>query len=374
MRISVPYNNETTWTAILESCEENKGKIIWKRENQIYGKVRKFTGGGDFSIEVIEANPNIIVSVNYLSEDFKSFFDSLQKRLPNCTNITEKFQKEYCVICKKKLGFLKKDQWLTWHFGEGMLCINCYITHEKEEERKKKFESSQDPELLCTICKKKLGGFSDFTFGSFCQPCFIEKFGPIILSASNGQYHGGHKAFIAGGYGTKYELGHMYLTERYFIFIKKNDNPTKKIEIVIPLDSIQVEGWDVEEESRRKTVGIGGLAAPTGFGAAGISGGTIHDEGKSHHIIIPYIDENNISQKPRFGISSIGGKAIREWSEKIYQQIVKTKNTTNSIQEQIKHKELTNKSDDPLHVLKLRFAKGEITKKEYEEMYKILEG
>lgn len=201
-----------------------------------------------------------------------------------------------------------------------------------------------------------------------------EEFGRAILIAANGQYFGGHKAFLAGGYSTKYELGNMQLREKYFIFLKRNKDNIKQIEIIIPLISVQVDRWRIDEESRRQSVSMGTLGTPTSFGAAAYSGGSIHDEGKAHHFVIPYIDENGILQEPRFGISSLGGKAIREWSEKVYAQIVKVKrDTPKPVQEQTKSTEPTNKSEEPLQVLKLRFAKGEISKEEFEEMKKMLE-
>lgn len=375
MRLLAPYNKQTIWNAIIESCEENQGKIIWRKEDEVYGNVRKLTGGGDFSIKILEEGTNTIISINYLPSNFTKFLHSLKIRIPNCTDVTE-FQDEFCDICKSKFGLTnpKKEKQLTWHMGTGgLICFRCYTKQEKLSNIEKKVESGHNSDLLCMGCKRNAGGFFDLSSGSFCQQCSVEKFGVIILSASNGQYHGGHKAFIAGGYASKFELGHMYLTEQFFIFIKKNDNPAKRIEIIISLNSVQIEGWEVEEESRRKSVGMGGLAAPTGFGAAGIASGTVHDEGKAHHIVIPYVDENGIPQKPRFGISSFGGKAIREWSEKVYQQIVKVKSTSRSIQEKNKPINTSGNNDDPLHVLKLRFAKGEITKEEYEDMRKMLE-
>jgi len=370
MKILCPYDLQTTWKSILESTEENKGEIKSKRgDDQINGKVHKLIGGGDFSIKVMEEGSNTIVSLNTDSKSFEKFFESMKQQLPNCTDITEEFQKKFCVACKKKLGLLKQEQWLTWHFGSGMLCPQCYIMQKKEEEKWKAIESDSNLNLLCSICHKRPGEF----LGPYCESCGIDKFGSVILTASNGQYHGGHKAFVAGGYAGKYELGRMILTEQFFIFTKYDKNPIKRIEIIIPLNSVEMEDWGIEEESRRKSINMAGFAAPSGFGAAGVAGGSSHDEGKAHHIVIPYVDENGIPQKPRFGISSIGGKAIREWSEKVYSQIVKIKkNDLETIQGKTDSIESI-QSDDPLHIVKLRFAKGEITKEEFEDMKKMLE-
>jgi len=77
-------------------------------------------------------------------------------------------------------------------------------------------------------------------------------------------------------------------------------------------------------------------------------------------------DENGIVQQPVFGVSSYGGKDIRKWAEKLYKQLVKVKQrSSQNIQ--------TDDNNDPIAVLKLRFAKGEISKKEYEEMRKMIE-
>jgi Short C-terminal domain len=102
------------------------------------------------------------------------------------------------------------------------------------------------------------------------------------------------------------------------------------------------------------------------------------------------MDENGIPQEPRFGVSSFRGKAIREWAAKLYEQVVKEKTDSASVSSspsKISNKnsatplpsadnnQLTtrNTHEDPLTVLKMRFAKGEITREEYEEMRKMLE-
>lgn len=86
-----------------------------------------------------------------------------------------------------------------------------------------------------------------------------------------------------------------------------------------------MEKWRVEEVSRRKQfTGVG-----AGFGdedsGAGFATGFIHDTGKAHHLVVPYIDSNGVPQEPRFGVPSLGGKAIREWSLKLYEKVVDAK-------------------------------------------------
>ena len=100
----------------------------------------------------------------------------------------------------------------------------------------------------------------------------------------------------------------------------------------------------------------------------------MHDSGKAHHVVVPYIDENGIPQEPRFGASSLGGKVIRELSAKLYELIVKSKkNNIQSASSKQQTDTSKTKEDDPMLVLKMRLAKGEITKEEYEDLKKILE-
>jgi len=223
----------------------------------------------------------------------------------------------------------------------------------------------------CVRCGKDTAGYN-FKSGKMCVFCFYDMYGGIILNATNGEYYGGHKAYVAGGFARKYELGQMLLTDKFFIFFNDNDKkPEKNFEIVIPLKFVITDSWKIEEESRRQQISGVGIGGITGMGiGAGFGSGTIHDEGKAHHIVIPYMDENGIRQEPRFGISSFGGKAIREWSQKVYEQIVTVRKSVSSNSEVTMNIE---SQQDPLTVLKLRLAKGEIDKDEYEQLRKLLE-
>ena len=164
----------------------------------------------------------------------------------------------------------------------------------------------------------------------------------------------------------------MILSEHYLIFAREHKNPEKRWEIVIPLDSVIVERWGIEEISRKQ--GVSG-----GAGDVGIGSGILYDSGKAHHIAIPYTDENGIPQLPRFGISSFRGKAIREWAVKLYQQVVNEKRESAKFLSETDKQTINQEPvsspniDDPLKVLKLRFAKGEITKEQYEEIRRMLE-
>jgi len=64
-------------------------------------------------------------------------------------------------------------------------------------------------------------------------------------------------------------------------------------------------------------------------------------------------------------------KEIRIWAEKLYEQLVEEKQRSSKVVEE--NIQTDDDKDDPIAVLKLRFAKGEISKKEYEEMRKMIE-
>ncbi len=41
-------------------------------------------------------------------------------------------------------------------------------------------------------------------------------------------YYGGHKAYLAGGYGAKCEYGDMFLTEDHLVFLKSYKKPVQQ--------------------------------------------------------------------------------------------------------------------------------------------------
>jgi hypothetical protein len=225
---------------------------------------------------------------------------------------------------------------------------------------------------LCIQCAKKKYALEYSHDYNLCLDCFTNNYGKIILEKPDAEYYGGHKAYLSGGYFDKFQTGRLILSEHYLIFAREHKNPEKRWEIVIPLDSVIVERWGIEEISRKQ--GVSG-----GAGDVGIGSGILYDSGKAHHIAIPYTDENGIPQLPRFGISSFRGKAIREWAVKLYQQVVNEKRESAKFLSETDKQTINQEPvsspniDDPLKVLKLRFAKGEITKEQYEEMRKMLE-
>jgi uncharacterized CHY-type Zn-finger protein len=196
----------------------------------------------------------------------------------------------------------------------------------------------------------------------------VEGIGRIIKQTATAQYYGGHKAYLAGGTFGDAQNGVLILTEKYLIFNKNAMRESKKWQIKIPLDKIILGDWKIDEKVRRKSIAGGGI----GFGLFG-GAGTIHDTGKSHDIVVPYIDENGIEQAPRFGVSSLTGNAIREWAKLIYDVLVSIQKQKKSKSEKTQSYEIKSIEENPLKVLKLRLAKGEITKEEFEELKELLE-
>lgn len=237
---------------------------------------------------------------------------------------------------------------------------------------------------LCIQCAKNKYVRTYHADHNLCSECFRREYGKLILESPDAEYFGGHKAYLAGGAFGNHLRGRMTLTEHYLIFATEDTNPSKRWEIIIPLGSIIMERWGIEEEVRRGQV-LGGGGFVGDFGVIGAR--FLLDSGKAHHLVVPYVDENGIPQEPRFGASSFRGKAIKEWAVTLYQQVVKEKSDSSKSSSQISNKNPTvqlpasnnNQStaqsieDDPLKIIKLRFAKGEITRDEFEEMRKMLE-
>ena len=222
---------------------------------------------------------------------------------------------------------------------------------------------------LCTVCTKNKPVFR-FSRDNICTQCFAEKYGQLVLPEETGEYHGGHKVHLAGGTFGDYESGKMYLTDKYLIFSKGHKNPAERWEIEIPINSIIIEQWGVKAESRRKNI-VGGSTALTSNVAFG--GGVIQDAGKKHRLLVPYIDENGILQEALFGISSYKGKAIRRWAAELYKLMVKRKQTMDENLEIHESHDANIVDANPVDILKVRLAKGEITKSEYEELRKMVE-
>lgn len=95
---------------------------------------------------------------------------------------------------------------------------------------------------------------------------------------------------------------------------------------------------------------------------------------KKHQIILPYVDENGITHAPRFSVASLLGGAVKNWAEQIYNQIALLKKLeSEELHDNIQGIQKTQIDEDPLSIIKIRLAKGEINMEEYEKMKKILE-
>jgi hypothetical protein len=227
---------------------------------------------------------------------------------------------------------------------------------------------------------------------NLCNNCYDKEFGLIVISTPAAEYFGGHKAHLAGRLFSAGENGNLILTTRYLVFEKKSKNEYEGWKIEIPLNKIVVERWSVKEEARRTSM-IGGGGLPFSDLPLGLGGGFMHQDGKRHELVVPYIDENGIYQEPRFGVVSLSGKAIKEWAAKLYEVVVEVKKqqeleelldrAAKEAQTRSKLADIATKNDisqdtksmseDPIRLLKLRLAKGEITREEYEELRKMIE-
>jgi hypothetical protein len=249
-----------------------------------------------------------------------------------------------------------------------------------------------NPAFICTVCNRNIFSFS-FQKGTekLCKTCFEQRCGKTLLATPNAQYHGGHKAYLAGGMFSDFQTGSLVMTKKYLLFQTNDKNVENRWEIIIPIKDVIIGGWGVQEVTRRKQVsGFGGSVDinQDGQGDIAMGGGFIHESGKAHRLVVPYIDQNGIPQEPRFGISSLGGKAIREWSAKFYERVVEAKKRENEIDTHDKPQLKSQKSageegaisqatraanEDPIHILKIRLAKGEITKEQYDELRQVFE-
>jgi len=274
---------------------------------------------------------------------------------------SDTIQKNHCAGCQKKLGLIRYNPPKGSNVI-GQLCKDCF---NNPPEISIPIKTSDNPEKVCTSCNENLYNF-EFHSMNICSTCFSKKFGKIKKRESIAEYFGGHKAFLAGGLITDSQSGRLILTDSHLIFSKGDKNNEKRWDIIIPLKSVLLDNWNIKENSRRKTVSGGGLGVPVGGFALGGGVGFIDESGKSHRIVIGYVDENNIPQQPRFGISSFRGKAIKEWALLIYEQVVK--NQTKQESEQV-----TSSDDSPLEILKMRLAQGEITLDEFEKLKKAVE-
>jgi Short C-terminal domain len=202
--------------------------------------------------------------------------------------------------------------------------INLLKRAEVDPFIQKKIKSMLNPEL-CTVCVNDKYVFEFHPSSKLCPNCFKEQYGQILLHSDAVDYHGGHKDYILGGMLAQHQSGSMYLTEKYLIFSKKDKEISKRWQIAIPLSSVILH-WDSEEKARRKLVEWAGTnIANFGFGS-----GFMEKPGKSDAFIISYVDEDGITQDPRFRVSS-----ARKWLSELHKMVIRAKMTLEQQQDSL---------------------------------------
>ncbi len=169
------------------------------------------------------------------------------------------------------------------------------------------------------------------------------------------------------------------MNEKSLIFVKPKKDEEKRIDIIIPFSSIAIGGYGISEEYTRDMLGGGGVGIPI-EDVNVMVGGLFGYEGKANRLSVPYIDEYGVLQKPVFGISSFGGKAIRKWSHEFYRRVLEEKRKSSSnipvtiaSKNSFSSAETSKSKDDLIRILKLRLAKGEITKEEFIDLQRLIE-
>ena len=93
------------------------------------------------------------------------------------------------------------------------------------------------------------------------------------------------------------------------------------------------------------------------YAGAGMPWGSLGAMAKDLFVKIPFVDENGKKEEPVFEFTNKGEAGrFQKW---LYEKVPKSEESDNS--------------ENPLKTLKLRYAKGEITKKEFEDMKKTLD-
>lgn len=333
---SIPYSRQTIFDELVKCCESSKIKF----DRTDYGLDLKFMLGIKYHIVLKEEQGTTVLQV-------LSAHNTVSHR---------KLIENLLIEVARSMNFE----------------LNLKL-EEGEYKEIKPISSEENLKRACNACSKHAYSF-ELRTESLCPQCFESKYGKLLLKAEDADYYGGHKAYLAGGVFSNEENGKMYLTDKYFLFIKKNKDLNKSWEIIISLTSVLTEKWGIEEQIRRRQFAGGGTAITGNFA---IGSGIIRESGKEHHLVVAYVDENGISHAPRFGVSSFRGKAIREWAAKLYDAVVEAKRKTVQNVSRLPNNEAQNISGNSdnnyLHVLKMRLVKGEISKEEYEELRKLME-
>jgi len=203
---------------------------------------------------------------------------------------------------------------MTFKVGKQLVCHDCYVMLEHPERLKKKKER------------------------------------PKILLSTSATYWGGHIKHPIGKNG---ESGRLLVTEEKITFNNITFLSKNKWTIEIPLEKVL---WDKILIGTGKDIAYEQQMSGWAFFATGLPVSTYSRQ--TTFFTITFKDENNVVHSPKFQV-----KNTKEFSEVLYNRISK-----------IKKRELTKEdAEEPLKVLKMRYAKGEISRKDFEQKKKDLE-
>jgi|SRR3989338_1140307 len=163
-------------------------------------------------------------------------------------------------------------------------------------------------------------------------------------------YKGGHSLFLSksGMLSPMGPTGTLYVKKNIIIFDGKN------IEINMPINKIDFSDVRQWQDSR------GTQQQAMAFAGKGMAWGSIGAMSKDFFVEISFIDEKGKRQKPIFEFTNKGNaEKFQKW---LY----------NKLPSESSKSKKQSEAEDPLSVLKLRYAKGQISKKEYERMKKEL--
>lgn len=147
----------------------------------------------------------------------------------------------------------------------------------------------------------------------------------------------------------------------YKVFLQRLNNPM----IRIPIDSIEVEGLKYETLVDVKQRGTTMESFIFGLGGG--------EKRTNYYVVqIPYKDSDGVNQIPKFFVKQKEGMELHTT---IYQKaLIMKKETEAEKKVEIEtRRETIEKDSEAIRILKLRLAKGEITKEQYEEMKAIVE-
>ncbi len=159
-------------------------------------------------------------------------------------------------------------------------------------------------------------------------------------------YKGGHTLHFAktGILSPLGPSGDLFVKKDMLVFIASG----KKFEIKISVNKINFS------EVKHHIGSRGSQQEAMVYTVAGMPWGSLGAMTKDLFVEIPFIDENGKKQRPVFEFTN--KKSAEQFQKWLHKKISK---------ESEKSKK---QKEDPLQILKVRYAKGEISKKEYEEM------